>query len=66
MATIQTKSAPGTARCEGPSTRDIILKDEHKAPGVITEESYRYLGDEDVDYAAYYSEEVHRLEMDKM
>ena len=66
MATIQTKSAPGTARCEGPSTRDIILKDEHKAPGVITEESYHYLGDEDVDYAAYYSEEVHRLEMDKM
>lgn len=62
----QQKTAPGEARCEGPSTRDIILGDPHRAPAVITDESYEFLGDEDLDYTAYTSRETHKREMDKL
>lgn len=57
---------PGEARCEGPSTRDIILRDDRPPPDVVTQESYRFLGDKDVDYTAYTSRETHAREMDKM
>ncbi|MEO0549270.1 MAG: aromatic ring-hydroxylating dioxygenase subunit alpha [Pseudomonadota bacterium] len=57
----------GTARCPGPSTRDIILEDTGpKAPAVITDEVYEFLGDEDLDYSVYTDPSIHVLEMQKL
>lgn len=62
MATL----APGTARCSGPSTRDIILSDGDAPPEALTTESYEFLGDADIAFdrytsAAFYDAEMQRL-----
>jgi hypothetical protein len=48
--------APGEARCPGPSTRDIIQRDQDGAPAALTAESWSFLGDEDIPYARYTSQ----------
>jgi len=57
---------PGEARCPGPSTRDLILADRQKTPPVLTAESYAFLGDVDIGYDRYTSQEVFDLEMKKL
>jgi phenylpropionate dioxygenase-like ring-hydroxylating dioxygenase large terminal subunit len=49
--------APGTARCPGPSTRELILGDSTPPPAALLIESYRFEGDEDVPYAEFTSAE---------
>jgi phenylpropionate dioxygenase-like ring-hydroxylating dioxygenase large terminal subunit len=58
---------PGEARCEGPSTRELIWADEGPpAPPGLTEASYQFLGDDDIPYERYTSQDFFNLEMKKM
>ena len=51
---------PGAARCPGPSTKDIILRDAGGAPAALTAESYAFLGDADIPFARYTSQSLLR------
>ena len=55
--------APGEARCPGPSTRDIIVADADGAPEVLTTERYTFLGDADVSFDRYTSQQIFEREM---
>lgn len=57
---------PGEARCPGPSARDVILGDVTPTPAALTEESYTFLGDEDISYDRYTSADFLQREMDQM
>lgn len=57
---------PGEARCPGPSAQDIVEKDVNPAPQVLRETSYRFLGEEDVNYSRYYSREYFDREMQEV
>ena len=57
---------PGEARSPGPSTRDTILADGWDVPDVLIDESYEYMGSEDIDYSVYTSRDVFNAEMEKM
>jgi nitrite reductase/ring-hydroxylating ferredoxin subunit len=57
---------PGEARCPAISTQEILAQDKVPPPAWATEESYEFLGDEDIDTerylsAAYQDEEFKRL-----
>ncbi len=57
---------PGEARCPGPSAKDIIDADVLKAPDALTVHSYEFLGDEDIPFSRYTSQEFLDREVDKM
>lgn len=57
---------PGAARCPGPSTRDIILAEDDGAPAVLTDESYEYLGNEDIPFSRYTSQAFYDREIDQL
>jgi phenylpropionate dioxygenase-like ring-hydroxylating dioxygenase large terminal subunit len=65
-ASTRSDLSPGEARCPGPSTRDIIAADKGGAPDHILEESYRYLGDEDIPFSRYTSREFFQQEVEHM
>jgi phenylpropionate dioxygenase-like ring-hydroxylating dioxygenase large terminal subunit len=58
--------SPGSARCPGPSTRDVILADGWRVPEALVSESYEPLGVEDIPYDRYLSPEFFGREMDKV
>ena len=58
--------APGEARCPGPSTQDIILRDAGGAPAALTEQAYTFLGDADIPFARYTSQAFYDLEIERM
>ena len=53
----------GTARCPGPSVQDILSEERAGVPDFYLQESYRYLGDEDIPFARYTSPSFFDLEM---
>jgi phenylpropionate dioxygenase-like ring-hydroxylating dioxygenase large terminal subunit len=57
---------PGEARCPGPSTRDLILRDGWEVPAALIAEAYTFLGDEDMPYERYTSEAFFQAEFDRM
>ena len=57
---------PGEARCPGQSVQDILDRDGDNPPAHLREQSYRYLGSEDLDPSRYTSREFARLEMELM
>jgi len=57
---------PGEARCSAPSTRDIILGDVTPTPATLIEETYEFLGDEDISFDRYLSQDFLDAELDKM
>ena len=61
-----TNLLPGAARCPGPSTADIIRSDGDNVPPPILEQSYQFLGDDDVSYDAYTSRDFAAREIDQM
>jgi phenylpropionate dioxygenase-like ring-hydroxylating dioxygenase large terminal subunit len=63
---VQVSVRPGDARCPGPSTKDIIANDTGGAPAPLLEESYAFIGDEDVAFTNYTSPERARLEHERM
>ena len=63
---IETKLAPGDARCPAISTQDIILKDKVAAPAWVRSESYHFLGDEDIPTERYYDPEFAKGEYERL
>lgn len=59
-------TAKKVARCPGPSTRDIVLADSAPPPEAFIAEAYTHLGDEDLSYDAYFSEDIARLERERL
>ena len=57
---------PGEARMPGPSYKDFILKDKVPPPEPFLEESYEFLGDQDVPYFHYTSKGFAEKEFEKM
>ncbi|NIN10014.1 MAG: aromatic ring-hydroxylating dioxygenase subunit alpha, partial [Gemmatimonadales bacterium] len=56
--------APGEARCPGPSTRDIIRKEQDGAPAALTAESWSFLGDDDIPFSRYTSQAFYDREIE--
>lgn len=63
---LSPRSRDGSARCPGPSTSDIIAADARPAPPILAEGDVDFLGDGDLDVAAYISPDVHRRELASM
>ena len=57
---------PGEARCPGPTAQDIIARDEGATPEALLAQKYEFLGDEDISWQRYTSQEFYDLEMQKM
>ncbi len=57
---------PGAARCPGPSTRDIIARDNDRPPDALTRESYQFLGDADLPFVRYTSHAFFDREIELM
>jgi len=57
---------PGEARDIGPTLREQLLDDPTPPPAALLEESYEFLGDEDIPYAVYTSEAYAADEYDRM
>lgn len=57
---------PGEARCPAQSVQDILDSDGDNPPAHLREESYRFLGDEDLTVDRYISRDYARLEMERM
>jgi len=58
--------APGVARCPGPSPQDVIATDADNPPPALLEQQYEYLGDENISWSRYTSQEFHDLEMARL
>lgn len=58
--------APGEAREIGPTLREQLLADPTPPPAPLLEESYEFLGDEDIPYAVYTDEAYAQAEFDNM
>lgn len=63
---IEEQSAPGDARCPGLSTPDILRGDRTGAPAILLDESYQFLGDDDVPFENYTSPDYLALEYERM
>ena len=66
MATEDKKLKPGEAREQGPSLRDELLRDPTPPPAPLLEESYEFLGDEDISFENYTSPDVAQAEYEKL
>ena len=60
------KLAPGEAREVGPSLHEQLLADPTPPPTPLLEESYEFLGDQDIPYAVYTSERYAQDEYEQM
>jgi phenylpropionate dioxygenase-like ring-hydroxylating dioxygenase large terminal subunit len=56
----------GTARCPGSSAMDVALSDRTGVPAPLLEESYEFLGDEDIAYERYTSLDFLRAEYERL
>lgn len=63
--TVNTQ-APGEARCPGPSTKELIARDATGAAEPLLEESYEFLGDDDIPFDEYTSPAFAEAEFDRM
>jgi phenylpropionate dioxygenase-like ring-hydroxylating dioxygenase large terminal subunit len=57
---------PGAARCPGPSTQDIIRGEDSARHAALTDERYQFLGDEDLPFSRYTSQQMFDLEIERM
>lgn len=57
---------PGAARCPGPSTSDIIARDNDGAPAALTAHAYQFLGDADIPFTRYTSPAFFDREIERM
>jgi hypothetical protein len=56
-------TAPGFARCPGPSTSDLIAADGDATPPPLVEHSYHFIGDRDLEFSRYTDPDFHRAEL---
>ena len=57
---------PGEARCPGPSVQDVLTKENSAVDPGLTDERYEFLGDEDLPFSRYTSQEMYDLEIKNM
>ncbi|MFK7916200.1 MAG: SRPBCC family protein [Pseudomonadales bacterium] len=57
---------PGSARAPGPSLQDLLLKDASAPPEPFLEESYQFMGDQDIPYSHYTSPDYAQAEFDRL
>ena len=58
---------PGEARCPGhPTTKELIGNDKGGAPKPLLEDSYEFLGDDDIPYERYTSEKFAKAEDERL
>ncbi len=62
MTAMPDSEQKGTARSPGLSYQQLLDTDTHEVPGILREQSARFLGDEDVTIDHYISREWHELE----
>ncbi|MDR7102393.1 aromatic ring-hydroxylating dioxygenase subunit alpha [Croceicoccus sp. BE223] len=62
----KTHEKPGEARCPGVSVQDILANDSRCVPRYLTEQSYEFLGDEDIPVERYISQEFFDREIKDM
>lgn len=55
---------PGEARCPGVSVQDLLDKDSRAVPVYLREQSYKFLGDEDIPYERYTSKDYFDQEVE--
>lgn len=60
------KLKPGEARCPAISTQEIMAEDRVPPPAWAKEESYQFMGDEDIDTERYISPEYHKEEFKRL
>ena len=58
--------APGEARCPGPSPREVVQGEADGVDPLLLKESYAFLGDEEIPFSRYTSQEFFDLEMERM
>jgi nitrite reductase/ring-hydroxylating ferredoxin subunit len=61
--TQDTNTRPGAARASGPSVAETLANDPHPPPSPLLENSYEFLGDEDIPFERYTSPEYFQREM---
>tara|TARA_Y100001970_G_scaffold122517_1_gene151889 strand:+ start:1057 stop:2430 length:1374 start_codon:yes stop_codon:yes gene_type:complete len=66
MGMEEKKLKPGEAREQGPSLRDELLRDPTPPPAPLLEESYEFLGDEDISFENYTSPDFAQAEYEKL
>ena len=66
MGTQDKRLKPGEAREQGPSLRDELLRDPTPPPPPLLEESYEFLGDEDISFESYFSPDFAQAEYQKL
>ena len=57
---------PGEARAEGPTVRETLKADSVPPPAALLEQSYQFLGDEDIPVSRYTSREFFQKEVDTL
>jgi phenylpropionate dioxygenase-like ring-hydroxylating dioxygenase large terminal subunit len=56
----------GEARCPGITAQEILAADRVPPPAILTQQSYTFLGDEDIAASRYTSQEFFNREMERM
>lgn len=57
---------PGSARAPGPTVADTLGSDRGAAPAPLLENRYEFLGDEDIPFSRYTSQEFFQREIDQV
>ncbi len=57
---------PGEARCPGPSVQDVLESDQGQTPETLKAQSYSYMGNEDLPFDRYTSQEMYDLEVERL
>ena len=57
---------PGKARASGPSVADTLISDRYQPPPPLLDSHYEFLGDKDISFDRYISEEFFQREMQAM
>ena len=58
--------APGDARCPGPSVQDQLDRDGDNVPPPLREQAFEFLGDEDLSFDRYTSQDIYDREVAKV
>lgn len=66
MTDVSDEAKPGEAREIGPSLKEQLLEDPTPPPAPLLEESYEFLGDQDIPYENYTSTERAAAEYEQM
>ena len=62
----QSKIPPGAARAGGATVAETLAADSREVPPPLLEQSYEFLGDEDIDCSRYTSADFARKEFDRL